>query len=419
VPERPRAVLAATLEPGHDAVGRDDVRGRFGDVIGTLVGDGRVAEPPPELLVRPHPPEGGGRHGVDGVPELAGDEESGPQGCPGVAGRRLHPDALEGPPLVEVRVRHAVERDAARHREVRVAGPVVQPAGELEKDFLQARLQRGGEVGVDGRPICVRPEPRREARQVELLPLDDESSGSGDPDRLAEVAQERRPPVRGHRHDLVLVGRAPEAEVLGHVLVEEPERVRELLRRERLELAVDVATCEVGGSFSAPIEHHHARARKGAGKMRRGGVRQVVRDEADPFGLEAGEHRLKEPRRPPRVESAESLPGVGRDVAVRLGREIGVVGVRDRVELRRREPGPGQAPGRGAFRKLPGREGGRRLAVLATAEPLLLGGGHDLPVDNQRGRGIVEDRVHSEDAHIRVFASSSAPASRRGMGGRS
>src|SRR5437763_16522736 len=80
-----------------------------------------------------------------------------------------------------------------------------------------------------------------------------------------------------------------------------------------------------------------------------------------------------------------------------------VVGVADRIELIRRNPGLLKAPGRRLLRQFPCRERHGPLAVLAAAEPLFLRRGHDLAVHNQRRRGIVEDGVDAEYAHGATF----------------
>src|SRR5690606_35435414 len=66
------------------------------------------------------------------------------------------------------------------------------------------------------------------------------------------------------------------------------------------------------------------------------------------------------------------------------------------VEVPGFEPALRQAPGGGLLRHLPGGEGHGDLAVLAPAEALLFGGGHDVPVDDQSGRRVVEHAVDPE-----------------------
>jgi hypothetical protein len=100
-------------------------------------------------------------------------------------------------------------------------------------------------------------------------------------------------------------------------------------------------------------------------------------------------------------------------------RKCGVVGVGDRVELRRLDPGLGEAVGHRLLGQLPGRERDRGLAVLASREALLLGGGHRAAVDDDRCGGVVEDGVDSEDLHREVASPRSAsPQTKRRIPGK-
>ena len=63
---------------------------------------------------------------------------------------------LERPLGGQPRVGHAVQRDPAGHGQHPVAGPRVQPAGQLEQHLLQPGLHAGGQVGVLGGPLRAR-----------------------------------------------------------------------------------------------------------------------------------------------------------------------------------------------------------------------------------------------------------------------
>src|SRR4051794_22005540 len=151
--------------------------------------------------------------------------------------------------------------------------------------------------------------------------------------------------------------------------------------------------------LAAAVDDQHGARPKRRREVARGRVRDVVADEADLAGVEA--ERLQEARGAADVERAQPLPLVGRDVVAVVRRKRRVVGVADRIEVVGRDPAALQAPRDRLLGQLPGRERHARLAVLAAAEALLLGGGHDAPVDHQRGRRVVEDGVDPQDAHGR------------------
>jgi hypothetical protein len=146
-----------------------------------------------------------------------GDVHGGAEGGAGVASGRLHPDPLERPVGGQDRVGHAVERDPAGHGEVAVAGLGVQPAGQLQQDLLEPELDAGGQVGVLAGPLLVLAAPLGQG--VQLDRGHGEAAVAGDPDRLAQLPHERGLPVGGQGHDLVLVGGAPEPQVVGDLLI--------------------------------------------------------------------------------------------------------------------------------------------------------------------------------------------------------
>src|SRR5690606_41848401 len=79
------------------------------------------------------------------------DIERGAQRRAGVTRRRLHPYTLEWAITAEPGVHYAIERHAARHRQVPRPGLAMQPAGHVQRGFLQYVLQRTGEVHV----VCI------------------------------------------------------------------------------------------------------------------------------------------------------------------------------------------------------------------------------------------------------------------------
>ena len=180
-------------------------------------------------------------------------------------------------------------------------------------------------------------------------------------------------------------------------------RVGKLLGGQDLEVAVDRAAGQVGGGLAAPVQDEDARAGVGGGQVGRGGVGDVVGDVAHTRRVEAGQGAAQEQRSPLGVQGPQPLPGIGGHVRPGRRGQGRVVGVGDRVQFLGGEAGLGQAPGRRPLGQLPGGERHRQLAVLAAGEPLLLGRGHDLAVDHQRGRRVVEHRVHTEHTHLVIL----------------
>jgi hypothetical protein len=364
VAQRPRPVLATALEPGHDAVRGQRLGHRLRDVVGALVGDRGGVEPGPDLVVVPGAPERGAAHRGGRVAQLGGHLERGPERGPGVAGRRLHPQIAERRLAPYARVGDAVQRDTAGKRQARLAGPLVKPGGELDEHLLEAPLHRRREVGV-GRhpPVAV------DERGGEALPLHrirPEAARTVGADEPPERVQVLRRAVRRHRHDLVLVRGTPEAEVRGELLVAQTERVRQALRRQARERAVRAQVPgPVRGALAAAVDHEHGAALPARRPRGRGGVRDVMGHEAQAPRVEARERRRHEARGALREQRAQALPRVGGDVAVGLGREARIVGVRHRVELLRGEAHLVEAEADRLLGELPGREGHGALAVLA------------------------------------------------------
>ena len=271
----------------------------------------------------------------------------------------------------------------------------MEPADQVEKDLLQAALHAGGEVGVLRQDRLSLAPPLHEAAPFDgLHPEPALAIGGHGPAQLGEV---HRCPVRRQRHHLVLVGAAPEPEVVGGLLVEQAQRMRQMLAGEDLDLAADAAPGQVGGHLTPPVEHQDAAGGQRGGHRGRGGVGDVVGDESHHGRVEAGQRRLQEQRRPSGVERAQPLPAVGGDVRAGRGGQARVERVGDGVEVLRGDTPPLQAPGGRLLGQLPGGERNGGLAVLAAAEAFLLGGGHDLAVDDERGSRIVEDGVDSQD----------------------
>ena len=162
---------------------------------------------------------------------LAAHPEVGPQrraerGA-GVTGGGLHPHVVERAAIADLRVHHAVQRDAARHRELPLAGAGGQPVDRLQRRFFQHALQRMRDVAVM-RLDRAAAFARRAEHRNEIAVEDRVASVAVVAHQLAHRVGEHRLAVRRERHHLVLVGRVQEAEVARHAFVQQPERMRQV-----------------------------------------------------------------------------------------------------------------------------------------------------------------------------------------------
>ena len=237
-------------------------------------------------------------------------------------------------------------------------------------------------------------------RRSEVAPWDrlhHEASAGGDADRLAKRLQVNRFTVGRERHHLVLVRRALEAEVHGQLLVHQSQRMRQLLRGQQLEAFAGPPPGQVRGVLTAAVEDEHGRGGEGRGQAGRGGVGAVMGDEPDTIGLDPGQGAFQEGGRLAGVERAQPLPVVSRHVTPVGPDQARIVGVSDRIEILGRTAGEGQTPRGGLLGQLPGAEWNRELAVLASREAFLFSCGDNLPIDDERRRGVVEDRIDPQD----------------------
>ena len=168
----------------------------------------------------------------------------------------------------------ATQLSATPPASTRSSSPVrsMQPVRQVEQHLFQAALDRARQRRVRRRELArparaaARSAPSRSARPRNP-PL------AVGVDELAQLVEEGRLPVGGHRHHLVLVRGPAEAEVRGQLLVEEPERVRQRLRGEDLERPSGEAAGEVRGALPAAVEHEHrarVQARSRTSRRRRG-----------------------------------------------------------------------------------------------------------------------------------------------------
>ena len=237
---------------------------------------------------------------------LVPDVVRGADGDPGVAGRRLHVDALELGLGTDAPVRDGVQRDAAGEAEVLRAGAPVRGAHEVEVRLLEHRLERRGDVLVVLRQLAARlargperllhpvgeePADRRrllvprhvdaflvvhEVVELELEPVAVELH------ELAHLREEALGVAVGREaHHLALVAVLREAEPLRDGRVEDPERVREEHAVEHLEPVAAAVAEHRRGEVAEAVEREHRRLVERRDEERARGVREVVLDVVD------------------------------------------------------------------------------------------------------------------------------------------
>jgi hypothetical protein len=154
----------------------------------------------------------------------------------------------------------------------------VQPRAEIEEHLFEPALHARGEVGVLAGPRLA-----GQAAGRVVLPAQRgraEAAVSGRGHRVAQPAEVAQAAVARQRHDLVLLGGPVEAEMLGELLVEQAERVRQGLRREHGERSVRGMTGQMGGPLPAAVEHEDGAVVEASGQVRRGRMGDVMGDVA-------------------------------------------------------------------------------------------------------------------------------------------
>ena len=132
-----------------------------------------------------------------------GDMKRRTEGRAGVAGGRLDPDPLEGPFGSQSRIRDAIQRHAAGHAEVGIAGPGEEPVPQFEEHFLEATLHGRGKVGVFIVPLLDLAHPRRVVLPANRI--DTKAAIVADLHRLPEFVDVRRLSIARQRHHLVFI----------------------------------------------------------------------------------------------------------------------------------------------------------------------------------------------------------------------
>jgi hypothetical protein len=368
---------------------------------------------------------------------LAIDPQRGAERGSRVAGRRLHPDVVEHAGFAQEPVHHAVERDAAGHRETPKAGAPTQPTRHVQHRFLEHALCRVRDVGVHRQKRVAGAARRAEAR--ERRRIDDVAAVALPANALAHLRDEARRSVRRERHHLVFVRRVQEAQVTRDVLVEQAERMRQRHFVEPLVAAVAIHPVLGRRVLAAAVESQHGAFVEGRREERARLMREVMRHEVpSPRRLCARRAQttlqvmrdaaFELARRIDDVRQEERIPGFmtrdanrrglerQRDLArhpAAIDEQVGRERIRyvvDRVDV---DAGLAQAIVDRVERQLPRRERDGPLAVLDLREALLFGRRDDLAVDDEARGRIVERRVDAERPHGASLASTKLPGRRR------
>ena len=288
--KRARAELRPPLEPGDDLVGGQRRGDGVGDVVGPLEGDLGGLQPRGQRTRRPS--RGRAR-------PSASAPTSSPSSC---ATWSAAPSAVpESPEAGCTQIR---SNGLSRHRrELATQLSATPPAMTRSRSPVRPCSQPASSSSTSSSRVCtvdasaacagVKSPPGASggAKAPRSTSPTLEAAAPVGPDQGAEGVEELGRRVGRHRHHLVLVRGAAEAEVRRQLLIEQAERVREPLGGEHLQRPVHVAPGEVGAALPAPVEHEHA-ARveaRGEGGGRRMG--DVMGDPAHAAGIEAGQTR--------------------------------------------------------------------------------------------------------------------------------
>ncbi len=357
---------------------------------------------------------------------LVPDDVRGSHGGARVARRGRDVELLEPRLVANAAVRHGVERHATREAEPALPGALLQPVDHVEVDLFEPELQRRRDVVVVRRElggrVARRPqlfdelvrEDGSDARRSlvprhvhaflvvrEVVEVEREQVAA----RLQRIAHRAHVrlgvAVRREPHHLPLVSVVEKAEPLCQCEVEDSERVRE---EHAIDHVVRVAVpdgghgrCEVAECVDREdrglVERRHEERARDMCLV----VLDVVDLCANRGGVDperVGERRLDIARLRRMVEARLEIARA-RTVADRPEQawsdvRLRVAGDGDVVELVDGHTSLFQAPRRGASREA--------CDVLDAREALLLGGGHELSVDDDRCRGIAVVCVEAEDA---------------------
>jgi len=403
-------------------IGLDLVAGEFGAEKGALHAVARFA-----VLA--------GRH----LPRLAervvpvGERRA--EGATGVARGRLDEQAVEDAGAQQDAVGDAVERDAAGHAQVALAGELAGVPRQLEDDLLGDLLDRLGQVHLaradrrlglarrsaeQGGELVVR---HHQAVEVaEVVHVEAERAVLADVHQLfLDDVVVLAFAVRREAHELVLAGVHLEAGEVGEGRVEEAQGVREgdlLHQLERIPFA-DADRRRRPLADAVESEHRGLLERGRVEGARR--VRLVMLGEEDVrrLGEAAALQRLVDVRRNPQLLAQPDRDRLHR--RAQAARRHGQIGLQDAVELEQRLVVEDHAAQIGAVGDAAFGEAvahgvvGEPFVVLLAREALFLRRGDDPPFVDQAGRRIVVIATDAQELHRIKTAGDRTRESARGL----
>ncbi len=341
-------------------------------------------------------------------------------GAAGVAGGRLHPDAVELACAQDLAVGDAIERDAAGQAEIALAVLDRQAAGEAQHRLFQHGLDRRRDVHVLLRQRIALRTRRHPEQPIELLVrhgqagaiieirhVELERAVRFQVDHVVqdEVAKMRLA-VRRKPHQLVLPGIDPEPEIVGEGGVQEPEAVREMNFLEHVDRVAVPHAHHGGAPFADAVDGEHQSVVERGGVERAGGMRVMVLGEQQPLAIECGIDRLQRFDQHLLLEQLFAEPDRHRlDERSKPARRIGEIGFQQALEFQERlvvEHHMVRLAQRHArfVEAIPQRVRRKACVEFLAREALFLRRRRDLAVLDQRGCAVVIEGGESEDPHL-------------------
>ena len=205
--------------------------------------------------------------------------------------------------------------------------------------------------------------------------------------------------------------------MLRRAFVQQPERVRQALGVQDLQLAVVVDPGEVTGLLPTPIENEHRTvARERGGECRRRGVRHVMRHVAELGRIEAGQRFGQELARRRGVRVAKVVPRIVQAQLARRPVQSRVERIGHHVDVVRLQASVAQAPRGGQVRVSHAEKGTGRFPCLRRLNRSSSAAARQRPIDHDGRRRVVVQRIDAQDLHGGAFEY--APGAGNGRGSR-